>query len=243
MKQFLFGLIVLLSIQSTQAQLFKKERIVYDANQGRGTTDFKFLRWGYFLGINSYDFNFDYEDENLPDIGVQRNPGFSVGLIGNLRINSFLDLRFEPGLFINTRNLFYKQEYFQGVEFRESDLTREVKSTYIHLPLLLKVSTKRINNFKPFIIGGFSTAINLSSNENNPDDNSKGQFRTTTNPLFYELGFGIDFYLYNFKFTPSIRGLFGLSDELVRDNNPDSPWTSNISKMETRGVFINFTFQ
>jgi hypothetical protein len=243
MKQFLFGLIVLLSIQSTQAQLFKKERIVYDANQGRGTTDFKFLRWGYFLGINSYDFNFDYEDENLPDIGVQRNPGFSVGLIGNLRINSFLDLRFEPGLFINTRNLFYKQEYFQGVEFRASDLTREVKSTYIHLPLLLKVSTKRINNFKPFIIGGFSTAINLSSNENNPDDNSKGQFRTTTNPLFYELGFGIDFYLYNFKFTPSIRGLFGLSDELVRDNNPDSPWTSNISKMETRGVFINFTFQ
>ncbi len=242
MKHLLIGFIFLFAFQTTQAQLFKKEKITYDANQGRGTTDFKFLRWGYFLGINSYDFNFDY-NENLRDIYVERSPGFSVGLIGNMRVNSFLDLRLEPGLFITTRNLSYDEEYFQGVDFKESDLSREVKSTYIHIPLLLKVSTKRINNFKPFIVGGFSTAINLSSNENNPDDNSKGQFRTKGSPLFYELGFGIDFYLYNFKFTPSIRGLFGMGDELVRDNDPNSPWTSNITRMQTRGVFINFTFQ
>ncbi|GAL68110.1 porin family protein [Jejuia pallidilutea] len=242
MKHLLIGFVFLCSLQTIQAQLFKKEKITYDANQGRGTTDFKFLRWGYFLGINNYDFNFDY-NEDLRDIYVDTSPGFSVGLIGNMRINSFLDLRLEPGLFITTRELFYSEAYFQGVDFKESDLSREVKSTYIHIPLLLKVSTKRINNFKPFIVGGFSTAINLSSNENNPDDNSKGQFRTKTSPLFYELGFGIDFYLYNFKFTPSIRGLFGMGDELVRDNDPNSPWTSNITKLQTRGVFINFTFQ
>ncbi|SEQ06106.1 probable protein-translocating porin PorT [Hyunsoonleella jejuensis] len=242
MKHLLIGFILLFSFQTTQAQLFKKEKITYDANQGRGTTDFKFLRWGYFLGINTYDFNFDY-NEDLRDIYVERSPGFSVGLIGNMRVNNFIDLRLEPGLFITTRNLFYSEEYFQGVDFKESDLTREVKSTYIHVPLLLKISTKRINNFKPFIVGGFSTAINLSSNENNPDDNSKGQFRTKGSPLFYELGFGIDFYLYNFKFTPSIRGLFGMGDELVRDKDPNSPWTSNITRMQTRGVFINFTFQ
>ncbi|MGC6432316.1 MAG: porin family protein [Jejuia sp.] len=242
MKHFLIGFVFIFSFQTTQAQLFKKEKITYDANQGRGTTDFKFLRWGYFLGINSYDFNFDYK-EDLPDIYVERSPGFSVGLIGNMRLNSFLDLRFEPGLFITTRNLIYDPEYFEGIAFREADLKREVKSTYIHLPLLLKVSAKRINNFKPFIVGGISTAINLSSNEDNPDDNSKGQFRTISRPLYYELGFGIDFYLYNFKFTPSIRGLFGINDALVRDNDPNSPWTSNIANMKTRGVFINFTFQ
>ena len=242
MKHLLIGFILLFCFQTTQAQLFKKEKITYDANQGRGTTDYKFLRWGYFLGINTYDFNFDYNEE-LPDIFVERSPGFSVGLIGNMRINSFIDLRLEPGLFITTRNLFYNPDYFEGIDFKESDLTREVKSTYIHIPLLVKISTKRVNNFKPFIVGGFSTALNLSSNENNPDDNSKGQFRTTSSPLFYELGFGIDFYLYNFKFTPSIRGLFGLGDELVRDDNPNSPWTSNIAKMQTRGVFVNFTFQ
>ncbi|GAA4963672.1 porin family protein [Algibacter aquimarinus] len=241
MKQVFAAIAFLLTIHSTNAQLFKKEKVTYDANQGRGSTDNNLLRWGYFLGFNSYDFNFDY-NENLRDIYVRRSPGFNVGLIGNLRVNSFIDLRLEPGLLITTRELLYSRTYFDGTE-RDSDLTREVKSTYIHIPLLVKISTKRINNFKPFIVGGFSTALNLSSNETNPNDNKNGQFRTISNPIFYEIGFGIDFYLYNFKFTPSIRGLFGINDELVRDTDPNSPWTSNISNMKTRGVFINFTFQ
>ncbi len=242
MRQLLFILFFLLFLQNTEAQLFTKEKVTYDANQGRGSTENNLLRWGYFLGFSNYDFNFDY-NQDLRDIYVKTSPGFNVGLIGNLRINKYLDIRLEPGLFITTRELHYSQTYFDGVGFSESDLVREVKSTYIHMPLLLKISTKRINNFKPFIVGGFSTALNLSSNENNPDDNSNGQFRTTKNSLFYELGFGIDFYLYNFKFTPTIRGVFGINDELVRDKDPNSPWTSNITNMQTRGIFVNFTFQ
>ncbi len=240
--KYLFILLSFLFIfQTSNAQLFRKEKVSYDANQGKGSTDYNLLRWGYFLGFNSYDFNFDY-NQDLRDIYVKRSTGFNVGLIGNLRINDYIDLRIEPGLLITTRELYYSQTYFSG-NFTSSDLTREVKSTYIHLPLLVKFSTKRINNFKPFVVGGFSTALNLSSNEDNPDDNSNGQFRTTKNTLFYELGFGIDFYLYNFKFTPSIRGVFGINDELVPDEDPNSPWTSNINSMKTRAIFINFTFQ
>lgn len=242
MKYFFALALILFTIQTSSAQLFKKEKVTYDANSGRGSTDNDLLTWGYFLGINNYDFNFDY-NEDLRDIYVKRSPGFDVGLIGNLRINEFLDLRLEPGLIITTRELYYSQQYFQNLTIKSTDLVREVKSTYIHVPLLLKVSTKRVNNFKPFIVGGVSTALNLSSNETNPNDNANGQFRTTKNNLFYELGFGIDFYLEYFKFTPSIRGLFGINDELVRDENPDSPWTSNVNSMKTRGVFINFTFQ
>ncbi|MCL6294168.1 porin family protein [Jejuia spongiicola] len=243
MKHLFLLLVFFLVVQTSDAQLFKREKVTYDANQGRGTTDNNLLRWGYFLGINNYDFNFDY-NEDLRDIYVKRSPGFSVGLIGNLRINKFIDLRLEPGLLITTRELYYSQTYFEGFpDLNNSDLKREVKSTYIHIPLLVKLSTKRINNFKPFIVGGVSTALNLSSNETNPNDNSNGQFRTKKNMLFYELGFGVDLYLYNFKFTPSIRGLFAINDELVRDTDPNSPWTSNIASMKTRGVFINFTFQ
>ena len=65
----------------------------------------------------------------------------------------------------------------------------------------------------------------------------------STATMYYELGFGVDLYLYYFKFTPSIRGVFATSDELIQDNNVNSPWTSNIESMKSRGVFINFTFQ
>ena len=237
MKNVFLVLSFIIVTQSVSAQLFSKEKIKNNEN-----VDKPLISWGYFLGFNSYDFNFDY-NQDLPDIQVLKSVGFNVGLIGNLRINNFLDLRLEPGLSITKRELNYHSSYFQGMSFNDNDLIREVRSTYIHIPLLLKISTKRVNNIKPFIVGGFSTSLNLSSNEENPDDNSVGQFRSKKSVFFYELGFGIDLYLYWFKFTPSIRGVFALNDELVRDSDSNSPWTGNITSMKTRGLFINFTFQ
>lgn len=238
MKKLYFVLSLIFLSQTINAQLFTKEKIKNQEN-----IDKLKYSWGYYLGFNSYDFKFDYKQDR-EDIRVEKTLGFNVGLIGNLRINEHLDLRVEPGLIISRRNLTYDESYFDGLDFNNSDLYREVRSTYIHFPLLLKFSTKRFNNIKPFIIGGFSAALNLSSNEENPDDNLVGQFRTKRGMLFYELGIGIDLYLFWFKFTPSIRGVFALNDELVRDNdNVNSPWTSNVHSMKTRGLFVNFTFQ
>ena len=151
MKKLLIVLALFIGAQSVSAQLFSKERIRNNQN-----FDKKRWSWGFFLGFNSYDYKFQYE-EDLPDILTETTLGFNVGLLSNLRINDYLDLRFEPGLYITQRNLQYDPSYFQGIEFTDSDLLREVKATYIHFPLLLKVSTKRVNNFKPFIVGGIST--------------------------------------------------------------------------------------
>ena len=231
-----FIALYLLSFQ-VEAQLFTKERVLNNENFDKPR-----LSYGYYLGLNSYDFNIDYKS-NLKDIQVIKSTGFNVGLIGNLRINDFFDIRLEPGLVMSNRTLNYSGTYFEGLIFNENELEREIRSTYIHIPLLLKISTKRINNIKPFLVGGVSTALNLSSNQDNPEDNSQGNFRLLKNNLFYEMGIGIDIYLTWFKFTPSIRGVFSLIDEHIKDLDPDSPWTRNISKMQTRGVFINFTFQ
>lgn len=233
MKNIFLVLALLFLVQTAEAQLFSKERLANLEN-----FDKRRWTWGYFLGFNNYDFKFDYDRAfGETDVVVETSTGFNVGLIGDMRINDYFNLRLEPGLYYTERNLIYPDLV------EERDFLREVKSTYIHVPLLLKVSTKRLNNIKPFLVGGVSTSINLTSNETNPEDNSAGRFRMTKNTYYYELGFGIDFYLFYFKFTPSIRGVFALSDELVRDEDPNSPYTSNIDKMATRGVFINFTFQ
>ena len=59
--------------------------------------------------------------------------------------------------------------------------------------------------------------------------------------FYYELAFGIDFYLRYFKFSPSLRGVFSIKNELP-ENIPENPWTGNIDKMFTRAVFINLSF-
>ena len=231
MKNIFVLLIVFCALGNTSNAQFNEKPVMNLENE-----DEPLLNWGYFLGFNQYDFKFEYKDD-LPDILVDKSFGFNVGLIGELRLNKFLDLRFEPGLHYNQRNL-----GFPGFD-NERDAIREVKSTYINFPLLLKVSTLRLGNWKPFLIGGASTSLNLGSNEQSLDDNSSATFRMKKTTYYYEMGFGIDFYLEYFKFTPSIRGVFAINDELVRDNDPNSPWTGNVEAMMTRGLFVNFTFE
>jgi hypothetical protein len=231
MIRFLFLLLGIFLFASPLTAQFNEKPVLNIENK-----DKKFLNYGYYLGFNQYDFKFNYKS-NRPDVLVDKSLGFTVGLIGEMRINEFLDLRFEPGLAYNLRTL-----GFPGFD-EEVDAIREVKSTYINFPLLLKVGTRRFGNFKPFIIGGGSASLNLGSNESSLDDNESRTFRMTKWVYNYELGFGIDFYLEYFKFTPSIRGVFAITDELIPDNDPNSPWTGNIDSMRTRGLFINFTFE
>ncbi len=244
MKNIVFVLLLSILSQSSYAQFFTKERIANDATGGKGDIDNRRLTWGYFLGYNSYDYKFTYKEQltdSNTDIQVEKLGGFNVGLIGDVRLTSHLNLRLEPGLTFTQRNLTFPA--FDQNIFAEKDYLREVKSTYIHVPLLLKFSTNRLNNIKPFIVGGVSTSFNLSSNADNPQDNLEGQFRQKKATNYYELGVGIDLYFYYFKFTPSIRGVFAMTDELVPDNTTNSPYTGNVGSMKSRGLFLNFTFQ
>ena len=195
----------------------------------------KRLYFGYFLGFNSYDFKIDYKTVG-PDIQVKKTTGFNVGIVGDFKLHQYVSLRFEPGLYYTQRDL-----NFPGFTTKV-DALREVNSTYIHLPLLLKFLSLRTGNIRPYLVGGLSTTLNLSSNSKSVDDNAEQRFRVKPWTTNYEMGLGIDFFSPYFIFSPSIRGVFGLKDELIRDNDPNSPWTSNIESIKSRAVFINFTF-
>lgn len=229
MRKFIFAIIALVSLQS-HAQ-FGKDPLINLEN-----FDKQRVYWGYYLGFNAYDFKIDYKTPQFTDIAVKNTTGFNVGLVGVLRLHEYVELRFEPGLFYTQRDLEYPN--FTN----ELDRLRQVKSTYIHFPMLLKFMSKRIGNVRPYLNGGLSATLNLSSNSKSEDDNLQQRFRVHPWTYNYELGFGIDLYFEYFKFSPSIRGVFGFSDELIRDNDPNSPWTSQIESLKTRAVLINFTF-
>ncbi len=219
---------------TSQAQLkgiFSKDPIINLEN-----FDKQRVYFGYFLGFNTYDFKIDYINTPNKDILVNSTTGFNVGVVADLRLQEYINLRFEPGLYYAQRNLTYSNFT------RQIDAEREIRSTIIDFPLLLKFSSKRVGNVRPYLVGGVSATLNLASNSKSVDDNYQQKFRLKPWTQNYELGFGVDLYLEYFKFSPSIRGIFGLNDELIRDNNPDSPWTGNIASMKSRGVFVNFTF-
>jgi len=216
--------------QSQTKGMFSKDPIINLENFQKQR-----LYFGYYLGFSSFDFKFDYKTVS-PDIQVKKSTGFNVGVVADLKLQEHINLRFEPGLYYTKRTL-----YFPDFE-REIDAVRDVNSTYIHFPLLLKFSSVRTGNIRPYIVGGLSTTLNLSSDSKSKDDNLQQKFRVKPWSTNYELGFGIDIFSEYFIFSPSIRGCFSLKDELIRDNDPNSPWTGNIESLKTRAVFINFTF-
>ena len=230
----LFSIVLLVYAIGTQAQfrqsIFSKDPVIHLENWQQ-----KRVYFGFFLGLNSYDFKFDYTNA-VEDIQVLKTTGFNVGLVADLRLHEFINLRFEPGLYHTKRTLNYNKTH------HPTDTIREVNSTYIHLPLLLKFSALRTGNIRPYLVGGFSTTLNLSSNSKSSDDNFTNTFRVKAWSPNYELGFGIDVFSEYFIFSPSIRGVFGIKNELIQDETQPSPWTSNIESMKTRGLFVNFTF-
>jgi len=207
-----------------------------DIVQYKQNWDKQVVYWGYYLGINKKDFKISYLN---PDtfINVTSTSGFEVGLIGDLRLHKNINLRLEPGLSSNTKTL-----EFTNIEGNDNVKIREVNGTYLRIPLLLKFSTDRLNNMRPYVVGGVSYDFNFSSNQDNPNDNLDGEFRMTKNNFMYEVGVGIDLYLPYFIFSPSIRGVFAINNELVRDTDPNSQWTGNIDYLGTRGIFIKFAF-
>jgi len=197
------------------------------------------LHFGFYLGLNQNDFKVDYKNSNYANATVNTTPtsGFNVGLIADLRLHKNINLRFEPGLVSNSKVL-----AFTHINTKR-DSIREIGSTYLHLPVLLKLSTDRMDNIRPYVLAGLSLDYNFSSNQKNANDNSGGEFRMKSFNYMYEVGIGIDIYLNYFKFSPSLRGVFAINNELEYDADSNSQWTAPINFLGTRGVFLNFSFE
>jgi hypothetical protein len=216
----------------------QRERVAY-----LPTFDERPLHFGFYLGLNQNDFKLNLKDITLDtDITVEPTTGFNVGLVVDLRLHKNLNLRLEPGLVSNSKRILFN--HLTTAADKPQDSIREVASTYLHIPLLFKFSTDRYKNIRPYVLGGVSYDYNFSSNEKG-EDNHSSQFRTQTHNFMYEVGIGIDFYLYYFKFSPSIRGVFAINNEIKYDDpeNGVSKWTDPINFVGTRGVFLNFAFE
>jgi len=224
------GILMFMSIQTAQAQ-FKEA-----PPQNLPHFDDVFWHWGYYFGVNFFTFKIDYKTP-YQYIRTVNNYGFNVGLISDFRLARMWNLRIEPGIYTVDRTL-----YFFNMD-DPYDRVRNVKSNYISVPVYLKFSALRNGNMRPYITGGISYNYNLSSFQNSVDDNYSGRFRMKKNVFMGHLGVGVEMYMYYFKFTPSIRGVFALTNELVPDKDPTSPWTGNLESVKTQGIYIVFTFE
>ncbi len=198
------------------------------------------MRWGFYFGLSQQGYKVTYKESTSPDatVNIKSGIGFNIGLVGDFRINKYFSLITEPGLMSSKADV-----YFINNPEQDESIPSEASGTYLHIPVLLKFNGARMTNARPFVIGGFSYDYNLTSQQNSPDDNSNGVFRMQTHNFMYEIGVGMDFYFHYFKFSPSLRGQFAITNEIKYDEDPNSPYTAPIDFLGTKGVFLRLAFE
>ncbi len=199
--------------------------------------DFKKLHFGFSLGVNSLDFNdnkyFSFlNDDSVQVIQSKNQLGFNLGIVSNLRIGRYTDLRFTPSLVFGERHLEYT---FQN----EITTKKIIESTLIDFPIILKYKSERYNNFRAFTLSGIKYSLDIASQKEVTNDNLE-IVKLKKNDLLAEFGFGFDFYLPYFKFSPQIKLATGVLDLL---SNKNILFTKHLRNLKSRNWIISVTFE
>ncbi|MFV0304959.1 MAG: porin family protein [Moheibacter sp.] len=238
MKNYLA--IILFSLAITSFGQFRPNT---DKVWNREEADNKKFSLGYFLGTNLMSFKVVPNESGVNEQGMiylrqENKMGFSVGLMGKMKLHENFDLKLEPNINFTERTL-----YFGNIE-SETDSMRAVKSTYIDIPLLFKVHGDRWVNTRPYLQGGVGYVVNLQSNEKKEEDNQDNIFRMKTHNFNWQIELGVELYLKRVKLTPALKGVFFFNNELVQDNPDTNPqWAGSLKSLSTRGVFFSLKFE
>lgn len=194
--------------------------------------------FGFALCINRMDFAIHpktvYKDSLFV---IQSRPewGFNIGIVSNLRLNNYADLRFVPTLSFGDRIL----NYTLNVGTSVIQTSKKIESTFIDFPLFLKYKSKRLNNVRAYVIAGAQYSIDLAS-QAKKRDKKNDLVKLKQNDFLYQIGVGFDFYLVHFKFATELKMSYGVRDLLKRDN---TIYTNSIDKLNSKIFQLSFLFE
>ncbi|MFP4690572.1 MAG: outer membrane beta-barrel protein, partial [Bacteroidales bacterium] len=170
--------------------------------QNRLEHDMRPYNFGFTLGANTMNFAI-HPHENLTQTDFidpesfrsddtlrlqyvlpEKDFGFHIGIVSNLKLGTFFDLRFIPTISFGDRHIdYFEDEYREG----PSD-SQDMEVTMLEFPLHVKYKSARMVNTRAYVIGGFKYTHDLRSLEGLAGGEDPILVRVGRNDLHYELG-------------------------------------------------------
>jgi len=229
LKKILVIILVVFSLSTVNGQ---KKKVQNDPGY-----DFKLIHFGFTVGLNTMDFGIRRpENPTLFADATRISPGFQVSIVSDLRLANYLSLRFLPGITFGQRTMyFYKDTIF--------DRKMQIESNFLDFPLLVKYKAKRVNNYSPYFIAGGTIRHDLAARKEYEVD-SNIYLRLKRFDVYFEIGFGIDYYLQYFKFSTELKLSAGLRNVLVDDPAAGMPqYVNSIDRLNSYLVMLSFHFE
>lgn len=248
MKRILVALILLASVLTIHAQ----ERRV----QNRPYTDLRDFHFGVLVGTHLQDLELNNIGPQMVDLDdgngvVQKivsadqdrwDAGFTVGVLGELRLNSTFQLRMAPAMYFGTRHLTFRNITDLNAQGEPTEQVQELKTAYISCAFDLIAAAPRFNNHRPYVMLGLNPMLNLSGKDND-------YIKLKRSDVFVEVGLGCDFYLPYFKLRPELKFMYSLMNSLDKSHAKNLQdknmlmYTNSVNETRAKMIALTFYFE
>lgn len=214
------------------------------------------LHFGFLVGLNFLDYHVDNTglateaNAYIPRYAdvVNLTPGLNLAMVTDLRLHENLNLRALPGISFGQRELTYTPNLLIATpealaaasgNARLDMETVKIRTTYLDLPILLKFSAFRINNIKPYIVGGSTMRYDLARDKHS-------HLKTSSFDVFVDGGTGFDFYLPYFRLSIELRASIGMLNTYAKQQPPNVesyPYQQTLSGLHSRWYGLSFYFE
>ncbi len=216
--------------------------------------------FGFILALNQMHFTVQmnegfqrvtYDSLQSPDIfadslhllNVESKPtiGFTVGIVGNLKLGKYFDLRLIPSLAFGERSLDYYMAAFDDGQLSFVQINKSVTSAHIDIPLHVRYRSKRVHNFGAYVLGGAKYVLDLAATRTQKKEaDNETLVKLRKHDIAAEIGAGFEFYNAWFKFGIEVKMSYGLFN-LLQDE--DNIYTGGIASLKSKVWQISFTFE
>lgn len=194
----------------------------------------------FTLFDSSYLKDFSVDSMYLYKVEHEPTVGFTVGIVGNYRLGKFFDARFIPSLSFGERYINYRiLTYKDGVD-EIKEIKKNIPSTFLDLPFLLKYKSKRVNNYRGYLITGPDFRFDFASQYKREKETSITQVKLRRFDIYYDVGVGFDFYFGWFKMATELKMSYGILDVLKREQNI---YTDGIDRMSSKLFQFSLLFE
>ena len=170
------------------------------------------------------------------------NPGFSVGVLADQRLSKHFNVRLAPTMHFGAKHLTFHNLSRRDNEGHIITATQDMKNTYIAFPIDVKFSAERFNNYRPYLVAGVNSMINLKSKD-------QDLIQLKRYDVMLEVGMGCDFYLPFFKLNPELRFSYSLTNSLdtkhadeLRDANLRA-YAKSVRSAHAKMITLTFYFE
>ncbi len=202
--------------------------------------DRRLLHFGFSLGMNYTDIAVRTIEniQSLDSIYIvepKGAPGFNLGIVTDLRLGEHFNVRLIPGISFVGRSMeytIYQNDTIPVV------YDKPVNSVFLEVPLYFKFRSRRINNYRVYLVGGGKFLYDMATKED--VQTSEVILKMKREDYTWDLGVGVDFYMEFFKMSVEAKMAFGLNNLLVEDG---SVFTNSIESLRSKTFLFSIYFE